>query len=124
MIVDTTVFIDFFRNQASARDYLFSRERIKISRAVQMELVQGLKNKHALVALKKQLQALEVEIIELDKEISQKAGELFADYHHVHGFGVMDAFVAATALVKGESLVTHNTKHFRFIKSLDLILPY
>lgn len=124
MIIDTTVFVDLFRNRTSAQEYLLSLDNINISRAVQMELIQGLKNKRDIAILEKQLRALGVEIVEIDKEISEKAGELFALYHHAHGLSVMDALVAATALVRGESLASHNTKHFRFIKDLELIVPY
>lgn len=125
MILDTTVFIDLFRDQKIARDFfLRTFSSLRTSRVVVMELIYGLKVKKDIRLLLKQLTAFHIEIIEIDEAISREADKLFEAYFHSHGLGVMDAFVAATALVKQEELVTHNIKHYRFIKELKIVIPY
>lgn len=125
MVIDTTVFVDFFRGNDKAEQFLInSNETIVISRVVLMELVRGLKSKKDIKILLKQLILLAIEVKELDEEISQTAGILFETYYHSHGLGIMDALIAATAIVEKDNLITHNLKHFNFIQGLKLIKPY
>lgn len=125
MVIDTTVFVDFFREKKVASKFLLStKEPLIISRVVLMELVRGLKSKREIKIMVKQLRALEVEILEINEKISMAAGELFERYYHSHGLGIMDALVAASAIASKEKLVSHNIKHFTFIKELNLIKPY
>lgn len=125
MVIDTTVFIDFFRGEKKAEEFLINtNEPFVISRVVLMELIRGLKSKRDIKVLLKQLASLTIEVKELDEEISQTAGSLFEAYYHSHGLGIMDALVAATAFVQKNNLTTHNLKHFNFIKGLKLIKPY
>lgn len=125
MLIDSTVFIQFFRNDVRARKYLMELSgEIKTSRIVVMEIVAGLKSKDKILKMWKQIDSLGVDVVEIDEEISRQAGDLFEKYYPTEGLGLMDAFIAATALKFGEKLVTHNIKHFKFIKGLDLIVPY
>lgn len=125
MIIDTTVFIQFFRNSQKAIDFLSNPpEDLSTSRVVVMEILAGVRNKEAAIQVEKQLFELGIEIIEIDEEVSILAGQLYRDYFYTEGIGIMDAFVAATALVGGLKLGTHNTKHFKFIKGLDLTVPF
>ena len=125
MIVDTTVFIDLFRDYSPAKQFLISTsEPLKVSRVVLMELIRGLTSRKGIKILLRQMEALGTEVLEINDGISKVAGELFEDYYHAHGLGIMDALVAATAKVYGEKLATHNTKHFKFITGIDLLMPY
>ena len=125
MVLDTTVFIDLFRDKKPAKDFfLYTLFPLRTSRIVVMELIYGLKMKKDIKLLLKQLESLHIEITEIDEDLSKEAGRLFETYFHSHGLGVMDAFVAATALVRQEELATHNVKHYRFIKGLKLVTPY
>ena len=72
----------------------------------------------------KQLKALGIEVLEINENISMIAGDLFEKYYHSHGLGIMDALVAASAIVTKDTLVSHNIKHFTFIKELKLVKPY
>ncbi|MBI5358806.1 hypothetical protein HZB69_04245 [Candidatus Amesbacteria bacterium] len=60
----------------------------------------------------------------VNEEISLLAGELFRDYYASNGIGIIDCFIAATAMERRKKLATHNSKHFKFIKDLELIIPY
>lgn len=125
MVIDTTVFVDFFRGEKKAEGFLLNtNEPLIISRAVLMELIRGLKSKKDIKILLKQLSSLAIELKELDEAISQTAGSLYQTYYHSNGLGIMDALVAATAIVGKNNLITHNLKHFNFIKDLKLIRPY
>jgi len=125
MVIDSTVLIDYLRGNDSAKNYILSAvEPFKISRVVVMELIAGSKNRQEV---KKNLQFitnLELDIVEINEEISQQAGKLFENYFHQYGLGITDALIAAMAIVAGDKLVTHNVKHFKFIKELDIIKPY
>lgn len=125
MQIDSTVFVGFFRKNKQAQDYLLNlQEDVVLSRVVLMEIVAGLKSKEKIKKMKEQLEELHAILVEVDEEISELAGELFEKYNGTEGIGLMDAFIAASALVDGGKLVTHNTKHFRFIKELELVVPY
>lgn len=125
MVIDTTVFIDLFRGNKKASQFLLnSSESFMISRVVYMELLRGLKSKKDIKAMVRQLDALAIQIIEITKEISVIAGDLFEKHYHSHGLGIMDSLIAATAIILHTSLATHNRKHFTFIKRLKVIRPY
>lgn len=125
MVIDTTVFVDLLRGEAKASKFLLEiKESLIINRVVFMELVRGLKSKRDIKIIVKQLKALGVEILEINEKISRIAGELFEKYYHSHGLGIMDALVAASAMTSKDTLVSHNIKHFNFIKELSLIKPY
>lgn len=125
MVIDTTVFVDFFRGDKKAEEFLFNtNESLIISRVVLLELIRGLKSKKDIKILLKQLASLAIEVKELDEEISQTAGSLFETYYHSYGLGIMDALVAATAIVLKNNLITHNLRHFNFIKNLKISKPY
>ena len=60
--------------------------------------------------------------VAVSAEISERSGEVAAALDRSgRPAGVIDCFVAATALVLGHPLVTHNTRHFDTIDGLELI---
>lgn len=61
----------------------------------------------------------DVIILDINEEISRKAGELFRKYEFE--IGVVDYLLAATALVLDGSLITLNKKHFQNIKGLKFL---
>lgn len=124
MIIDSTVIIDFLNKQENARQFLLQGGTLGVSRVVVMEIFAGTRSHNERKIVSKQLQLFHASVIEISEDISELAGDIFAQHFHSHGIGIMDAFIAATALIHKEPLVTHNTKHFRFIKGLDLVVPY
>ncbi len=125
MIVDTTVWVHFFRREEKSKEFLLSlREEIAVSRITIMELVYGRRSKKDIGNMRRQFKNLDVRVEEINEGISTMAGEIFEKYCPTKGIGLLDAFVAATAIVHGKKLATHNTKHFRFIKGLELVVLY
>jgi len=125
MVVDTTVFVDLFRKDVKASKFLLNtKESLILSRVVLMELLRGLKSKREIKIMAKQLKALGIEVLEINENISMIAGDLFEKYYHSYGLGIMDALVAASAIVTKDTLISHNIKHFTFIKELKLVKPY
>ncbi len=125
MIIDTTVLVDFFRGREKTKEYLINAdENLALSRISWMELVCGARNKIELLNIKKQLEMLNIEMIEINEDISQKASLLFEKYYHSNGLSIPDAFIAAQAIIINERLTTHNIKHFKFIEDLKVLKPY
>ena len=126
MVVDTGVLVDVLRGESRAADYILGVQgSIRVSRLTVMELIKGAKSMVELNKLMRQLKALgPVEVVEVDGEISVVAGEIFSQYWFSQSLGIIDSFIGATAMVRGEELVTKNSRHFRGIPRLDLIVPY
>lgn len=125
MVIDTTVWVHFFRKDEKAKEFLLNlKEEISVSRITVMEIIYGRKSKADINNMWKQFGNLGVEILEINEDISAKAGEIFEMYFPTRGIGLLDAFVAATAIEENLILATHNKKHFSFINGLDLIVPY
>lgn len=124
-MVDSDILIDFFRDYEKARKFLLeSKEKLLASRVSVMEVVLGVKTKIASVKAMKQLKALGIEVVEINGSISETAGKVFEENWHKWGIGIIDSFVAATALNLDGKLATRNEKHFKPIAGLDLIVPY
>lgn len=124
MMVDTTILVDYFRGKEGAKKFLFEQDELVISRVTVLELIHGVKTHAQLLKIKKQLREIDVEVQEVTDKISNQTGSLFERHYHAHGLGIMDAFIAATAMILHETLATQNIKHFRFIKDLELVKPY
>ncbi len=125
MVVDSDILIDFFRDYPKAKEFLLGAEvDLKISRVTVMEIILGVKTKMAARKAVKQLDALGIKVIEVSETVSRLAGDIFSETRHKFGTGILDSFVAATALSAGEKLATRNVKHYRQIKDLDLTIPY
>lgn len=125
MLIDSTVVIDLLRNYDRASGYIRSLDQpAVISRIILMEIIAGCRTKLELKKCMRLIKSIEVEIIEVNQQISIMAGVLFEKYFHSHGLGITDALIAATALIRSVPLATHNLKHFKFIKGLDLQKPY
>lgn len=125
MQIDSTVLIDVLRGNKTASKYLSEiKQKVFISRIVVMEIIAGCKNKQEIINSLKLIQDFGIEAIEIDEDISALAGKVFEEFFLRFGLGITDAFIAATALVENTKLVTHNLKHFKFIKDLELIVPY
>ena len=125
MIIDTTVWVHFFRKDEKASVFLLNlKDEIVVSRITVMEIVYGRKSKKDVINMWKQFRNLSVKVQDIDRHISVKAGEIFEKHFPTQGIGLLDTFIAATALENHTILATHNIKHFKFIKGLELIIPY
>ena len=126
MFVDTNIIIDSLRGEKNSKHFLEKHTgSIKISVIVKLELLEGLKTKSKIAVLnKKVFDALQISTVYIDEDVSVKAEGVFTDFRHSKGISINDAFIAATALVHDEELVTRNKKHFGFIPNLKILKPY
>lgn len=123
MFVDTNVLIDLLRGREATLNFLENYiGLLKISVIVELELIDGLRAKKDIVSLDKDLfRPLQMEIVQINEEISKKAVDFFTKYRHSHGISINDAIIAATSLVYTEPMSTFNTKHFAFIPILKIV---
>jgi len=125
MIIDTTVWIHLFRKEEKAREFLLGlKDDIAVSRITVMEIIYGRSSKKDITTMWKQFEGLGVRVEEIDEDISARAGRIFETYFPTRGIGLLDTFVAATAIERDMPVVTHNKRHFDFIEGLELIVPY
>jgi predicted nucleic acid-binding protein len=123
-IFDTDILINVGRGDAEAINCLQSYAQtsvLAISIITQMELIVGCRDKKELQSLKKFFKQFQV--LELNKQVSDKTVELLEKYRLSHGLLIPDALIAATAIENNENFITKNQKDFKFIKELNL-LPY
>ena len=120
MIVDTDIIIWYMRDHPMAVKLLDSNKGFLISVITYMELVQGMKNKGELKALKTALQLWKVKILQIDETISIKAMFYVEQYFLSHSMQLADALIASTAILHQLPLHTGNTKLFALFKDIDL----
>ncbi|MCC6604633.1 MAG: type II toxin-antitoxin system VapC family toxin [Anaerolineae bacterium] len=120
MLIDTDVIIWYMRGNASARDYLDAHPRFRMSVITYMELVQGMRNKRELQALRRALRNWKAEMIYVNEEISSKAMFYVEQYYLSHSVHLADALIGATAVSYGIPLLTGNVKHYQIIKEVEI----
>jgi predicted nucleic acid-binding protein len=121
LLLDTTVIIDCLRGSGVARDYVaLLQSKPFISAMTVGELFAGLRTETEMRLIHQFLSG--AEIVPIDDYVAEEAGHLRRRYGRSHGTGLSDAFIAASAILVGARLVTHNVKHFPMFD--DLIVPY
>lgn len=123
-VADTSVLIDHLRgSQGARRAFLEARasgERLVSSVLTKVEVLAGVRagEEAATRALFGELQWIEV-----DDEIADRAGDLARSFRQTHpGVEIVDYVVAATAQLLAAELWTRNTKHFPMFP--ELAAPY
>ncbi|MDP3983239.1 MAG: type II toxin-antitoxin system VapC family toxin [bacterium] len=116
-LADTNILIDYLRGIKSAYDFLHKNQPA-ISTVSVAELIQGVRNKTELKQVDAVISSLEV--IELDERISHRSLVLMHKHFLSNGLLFLDALIAATAIENKLTLITANTKHFKFIQGLTL----
>lgn len=120
MLIDTDVLIWAFRGNERASDYLDDHPGFTISIVTYMELIQGACNRAEMQLIRRTLRFWEARIEQIDENISSRAAFLVEEYSLSHSMAMADALIASSALSFGETLMTANDKHYRFIPDLDL----
>ena len=120
MLVDTDVLVWYMRGNEKAKKVIKNLESFFISVVSYIELVQGLRNKKEMNALRNSLKGWNAKIIYINEEISIKAMFLVEQYYLSHSILLADALVGATAVIYGQPLLTANTKHYNIIKNIIL----
>ena len=119
-LVDTDVLIWYLRGNQNAYDLIHSIGDFAISAVTYMELVQGMRNKEELRALKQALKQWRVKTIYMTEEISAQALFYVEEYFLSHSMQLADALIGATCTTHGMTLYTANDKHYKSIKGLDI----
>ena len=120
MLVDTDVLIWHLRGYAQATRRLDQLNPLTLSAVSYLEVLQGMRNKAELAAVKKMLGLRRATIWPLTEAITQRAIELMELLTLSHGLQMGDALIAATALDQQMPLITGNVKHFGAVSGLQL----
>ena len=118
-LLDTDILIWYLRGNQNAYDLIHSIGEFAISSVTYMELVQGMRNKDELRALKRALKQWKVKTIYMSEEISAQALFYVEEYFLSHSMQLADALIGATSTTHGMTLYTANDKHYKVIKELD-----
>lgn len=120
MIIDTDVLIWYLRGNGKAYDVIDNLHNFYLSSVTYMELVQGMRNKKELTALRKALYLWNAKLLYISEEISAKA-MFFVEQHFLsHSIELADALIGATAITYGSPLLTGNDKHYKVMKGIQL----
>lgn len=120
VLVDTDVMIWYLRGNEKAAKSLDSLDGFCISVVTYMELVQGMRNKVELRALKQALREWRVKVVQIESEISIKASMYVEEYFLGHSMQLADALIASKAGYLGAELLTANDKHYRHVKDIKI----
>jgi predicted nucleic acid-binding protein len=120
MLVDTDVLIWHLRGYAQATRRLDQLGSLTLSAVSHMEILQGMRNKAELAAVKKMFQRRSATLLPVSEAITQQAIVLMESLTLSHGLQMGDALIAATALEHRLPLLTGNVKHFSAIDGLGI----
>jgi predicted nucleic acid-binding protein len=122
VVFDTDVLIWYFRGNPRANAFLSSVEtdRRWISSMTIMELFQGCRNREELTDVQAFVAENISRILHPRTAVSEKAIHLTQEFALSHGLRVIDAVIAASALLHRAILATGNNRHFRFIPGLTI----
>jgi len=120
MLVDTDVIIWYMRGNTRAAHALDRLEEFSISAVTYMELVQGMRNKRELQALRTTLAQWRCPILPIDSAISNQAMFYVEQHFHKSSLRLADALIGATAIIHGIPLLTANAKHYKVLTELTV----
>ena len=120
MLVDTDVLIWYMRGNARARAVIEGLRSFSISVVTYMELVQGMRDRRELAALRRALRDWNAGILYIDEEISIKAMFLVERHFLSDSLRLADALIASTALTNGMTILTANDRHYKSVGQLEV----
>jgi len=120
MLIDTDVLIWYMMGNKKAFKAIEKTINFHISVITYMELVQGMRNKMELNALRKSLRGWNASIIYITEEISAKAMFYVEQHYLSQSVELADAFIGATAVAYGLPLLTGNEKHYKALKDVRI----
>lgn len=125
VIFDTDILIWYFRGHAEAARLLEHTEHAHrwIAALSLMELLQGCRSRHETGEILAFVATNIARVVHPDAQCSERAIHLIQQYALPHGLRVVDALIAAGALLNRARLATGNRRHFRYIEGLEL-LPF
>jgi tRNA(fMet)-specific endonuclease VapC len=120
LLCDTCVIIDYINGRSAILNNLLAQgTHLFINSIIEMELLQGARDKKELQVIKKKL--LSFRLLNLQQVIFDLASQLISDYRLSHGLALPDAVIASTAIYYQIPLYTYNQKDFIFLPDIQLI---
>lgn len=121
--LDTDILIDIRRGYLPAIEWLETLEDVPaILFIVEMELIQGCRNKTEIERMEQLL--LPVQVVYPTESECIVAVEIFKQLYLSHGLGLLDALIGASVINREAVLYTFNVKHYRHIPGINLQQPY
>lgn len=120
MLVDTDVLIWHLRGYPQATRRLDQLNPLTVSAVTWLEVLQGLRNRAELAAVKKMLELRKAAVLPITPAITHRAITLMESLTLSHGLQMGDALIAATALEHQLPVLTGNTKHFEPVEGLSV----
>ena len=120
MIFDTDVMIWAFRGNVNALNAIDAAAARSISAVTYMELLQGVRSKTEMLAMKRFLSTLGFVTLPVTANISARAASIMEQTALKNDLGVCDALIFATGLETGDRLLSGNAKHFKEVPLLDV----
>jgi len=124
VLVDTDIYVDFLRNFKESKKVFEDIKNEKIigffSVITEAELFSGKECEYPEKRRSVEELLSLTNRIKLDHSIAKKAGEI----RRIYEIPLMDAMIAASAIVLDMTLYSKNVKHFEKIKELKLKVPY
>lgn len=121
MLIDTFVIVEIDRGIDSRKmEHLESLSPHIVSTATVMEISTGFfRSDRNPVLLEEFISSLSV--VPIDKKIARKAGKIAADFiEESERIEINDLYIAATAMLKEETILTKNVEHFERIDDLEV----
>jgi predicted nucleic acid-binding protein len=120
ILVDTNIFIEYYKNNPAVCEILYNinPREIVVNDVVCAELYFGARNKQELADIVADMKKLTV--LAIFPQISRLAVDLVKQYCLSHKLKLPDAQIAATALFHDAELFTLNKKDFAYIPNLKL----
>ena len=121
-VIDSDIFIDFLRLYEPAKLWFqdLDAENTLFSAVTEAELLSG-NDCNNEIAMNQTLKLLGAYIkAVVTNDVAKKAGEL----RRVYNVPLIDAFIAATAILNEATLITRNIKDYAKIKGIKLKKPY
>ncbi len=120
MLVDTDVLIWHLRGYPQATRRLDELGALTLSAVSYLEVLQGMRNKAELLAVKKMLNKRSATLLPITEAITLRATDLMESLTLSHGLQMGDALIAATAVEHQLPVLTANVKHFSAVAGLTV----
>lgn len=118
VLVDTDVLIWHLRGNPRATRRLDELAALTLSAVSYLEVLQGMRNKMELIAVKQMLARRSASLLPITAIITQRATDLMESLTLSHGLQLGDALIAATAIEHQLPVLTANVKHFSAVSEL------
>ena len=119
VLCDTCVIIDFMSGRSRVLNDLINNDTtLFVNSIIEMELLQGARDKNELQRIEKKLGAFR--LLNMQQTIFDLATQFIREYRLSHGLALPDAVIGATAIYYQMPLFTYNRKDFRFLPKIQL----